>query len=197
MASYLAIAAVGQALVNLLRDASRQEFPQAVFELFQASDFEKNFPGTEGGSVFLYRIGAHNNRRNLPPRPDADGTRYRPSLPVDLFFLITPWAAQKETQYRLLGWIMRTLEDTPILPAALLNEMDTNSEIFRPKESVEFIFDPLSLQDMSIIWENLKQVKILPSVTYVARMILLDSRLPMITGEPMQTREFAFSKALS
>ena len=194
MANYKAIAAVGQAIVNLLTDASRLEFPQAKFKLFQASDFttQGEPPTPEGATIYLYRLGVNAARRSLPPRWDADGKRYRPSLPLDLYFLVTIWAGSAEKQYRLLGWVMRVLEDTPILPATLLNELEQNGGIF--DGNIELFYDPLTLADMSVIWENLKQVKVLPSITYVARMVLIDSFTELPVGEPAQTRETVFQE---
>jgi hypothetical protein len=189
MANYRAIAAVGQAIVNLLKDASRVEFPQAKFKLFQASDFTdgNELPTPEGATIYLYRVGNNAARRSLPPRRDSDGKRYRPSLPLDLFFLVTIWAGDAEKQYRLLGWVMRVLEDTPILPAALLNDLEQNGDIF--DGNVELFLDPITLADMSVLWENLKQVRVLPSITYVARMVLIDSFTELPVGEPAQTRD--------
>jgi hypothetical protein len=196
MASYSAIAAVGTALVNLLKDASKTEFPQAKFKFFQASDFSDTtqFPTPEGATVYLYRVTVNTSRRNLPPRIEVDGTRTRPPLPLDLHFLITPFAGTADKQSRLLGWLMRVLEDTPILPAALLNELEQNGTIFDQDESVELQCDPLSISDMAILWENLKQIKALPSVTYVARMVKVNSQTVMNVYEPAQTREFPFQE---
>ena len=67
---------------------------------------------------------------NLPPRTALDGTRYRPPTPVDLHFLVTAWEGLQE-QFSMLGWIIRTLEDTPVLPAGLLNRFGGNrGEVF-------------------------------------------------------------------
>jgi len=198
MADYRALAAVGRGITNLLKDAARTEFPTADFKLFQASDFSGSGVTPLGVSVYLYRIEIHVNRRNLPPRTNpATDQRFLPSLPLDLFYLITPWAGDGEMQSRLLGWAMRILEDTPSLPATLLNELDQGGQIFAPGETVEVLFDPLSLHDMSVLWEHLRSAKVLPSVTYVARMVLLDSRTEMVSGELAQTREFRLEKEQS
>ncbi len=196
MAFYTAIAAVGTAIVNLLKDASRTEFPQADFKLLQASDFTLNsaIPSPEGASVFLYRVTVSTQRRNMPPRTDEIGVRFRPSLPVDLYFLITPWAADPEKQLRLLGWIMRVIEDASIIPSALLNELEQNGKIFSSAENIELFYEPLNMADMSILWENLKQVKLAPSVTYVARMVLLDSSSLLKVYDPVQARDVPFQE---
>jgi hypothetical protein len=95
-------------------------------------------------------------------------------LPLDLHYLLTAWAADPEKQQRLLGWSMRTLEDTPILPSAILNRYIDKPDTFRCDEAVEFICDPLSLQDLVSLWDKLKP-KYQTSVTYVACMITIDS----------------------
>jgi hypothetical protein len=111
---------------------------------------------------------------------------------VDLNFLITPWAADADKQLRLLGWIMRVIEDTPIIPAALLNELEQNGKIFAAAENVELFYEPLSMADTAILWENLKQVKVMPSVTYVTRMVLLDSGTALKAYDPVQSRDVPF-----
>ena len=195
MASYKAIAATGKAIENLLTNASRNEFSEAHFKVLQACDFNDSdkIPKPEGASIYLYSVTANSLRRNMPVRRDPTKL-YRPALPLDLHFLITTWAQEADKQNSLLGWVMRILEDTPILPVTLLNEFDPNSTVFQEGESVGLVFDPLNLQDMSTLWDNLKQIKVLPSVTYVARGVLIDSLSETALGELVQTREFKMVK---
>ena len=86
---------------------------------------------------------------------------------------------------------MQQLEDMPILPSGLLNSNNQGPEsmIFYPDETVEVICDPISLQDMVNIWENLK-TKMQASVTYVARMVMIESELELVEARPIQTRDF-------
>ena len=119
MASYHAIAGVGQAILGLLTDACpRTEFPAAGFALYQAGDFRA--PMAEGVSLYLHRIGPSVARRRMADRVTPDGRKLMPSLSLDLHYMLTPWAQSTVVQHHLLGWAMRTLEDTPILPAGLL-----------------------------------------------------------------------------
>lgn len=198
MANYKAIAAVGQMVVDMLTAAWQNEtlnesrdkdIPKAKFSLVQAADFASGadkIPGT-GATVFLYRVGLNASCRSQMPRKHK-GKSYYPSLPLDLYFLITPWAPAPDTQLYLLGWTMRTLEDIHNLPAASLNQRSYEST-FGSHESVGLIFDPLPLADMATLWENLKTEKILPSVTYVVRGILIDSTVEFQDMKPVQTRD--------
>jgi hypothetical protein len=71
--------------------------------------------------VFLYRVVPNSSNRNLTGRLDESGHRQLNQLSLDLHILVFVWAQHAETQHRLVGWVMRTLEDYPILPASVLN----------------------------------------------------------------------------
>jgi hypothetical protein len=191
MAQYPAIATLGQAIIKLLM-VSRpvgEVFDKARFELYQVENFAK--PMEEGISLYLYRIGLNAARRNLPLRIGLDGRRYRAPLPLDLHYLLTAWGKSSERQLRLLGWAMRLIEDTPLLSSGLLNDIGPEPEIFFPNETVELVFDPLSLQDMYSIWSIMK-VSQQPSASYVARAVALDSINPLTEAPPVQTRVFDY-----
>ena len=192
LATHHAITATSQAILGLLeRACPKPEFGGAAFELYQCKDFQK--PMDEGLSLYLYRV-ATSSRRNLPSRTGPDGQQYLPSLPLDVYYLLTAWAKTAAKQQRLLGFCIRELGDTPILPASLLNHFGPEHDTIGPNEAVELIFEPLSLQEMSYLWEPLKP-NIQPSASYVARMISIDSSVEISNARLVQTREFDFAKA--
>ena len=187
MAKTQAIAATGQAILGLLADAvPKPEFATARFELYQVGDFNPALD--EGISLYLYRVAVNAARRNLPPTVAPDGKRFRSPIPLDLHFLLSAWARTAVKQQRLLGWAIRTLADTPILPASLLNHYGPESDVFRPSETVELILDQLTLQDLNNLWSA---AKISPplSINYVARMVAIESTLELVDAPAVQTRE--------
>src|SRR5215510_9042910 len=188
MGTFQAIAATGQAMLGLLSDAvPRDQFPNAQFELYQMSNFQQ--PMEEGISLFLYRIAANTSRRNLPPTTGPDGRRFRPPIPVDLYYIATAWAPTAVRQQRLLGWSIRMFEDVPILPTGLLNNYGPEPEIFQPGETVEIILDSLNLQDLNNFW-GVSKSSLQLSVGYVARMVGISSELPLTEASEVQTRDF-------
>ena len=194
MATFPAIAATGLAVVGLLKDAGvGTEFADLRFELSQAGDFSSGTPMTEGVSLYAYRVAINATRRNLPPSTGRDGRRYRSPLPLDLYFLLLPWAKSAVRQLRILGWAMRELHNVPILPASLLNHYGPEHDTFRPDEAVELMCETPTLQDMSNILEPIKYAQPL-SVAYVARMVLIESSVPVSEGELVQAREFVYAK---
>jgi hypothetical protein len=187
MANYRAIAAIGAALEGLIRDRyPRDEFGTGLtIQLYQTRDFEQ--PMTEGFSVYLYRVAVNGSVRNRTPRRAPDGTRYRPSLPLDLYFMITPWAQDVALQLRMLGWVMRLMEDTAVLSGGHLNHYLQENDTFPLEEGVELVCEPLSLTDYLTLWDRLRP-RLPASATYALRMVAIDSDVPMAEPGPVQTR---------
>lgn len=195
MATFNAIAATSEALRRHLRDAPRPSaFQQVAVDVFQPSDFQTAAPAGGRISLFLFRVGVNTSRRHLGPTPGAPelGTdrkvRYRSPIPLDLFFLVSAWGLTPDFQQRLLGWCIRAIEDTPVLPAGVLNQFQPEP-VFRDTETVELLCEPLQLQDLNYLWELVKPNPPL-SITYVARMIAIESTLRMPEGDLVQTRGF-------
>jgi hypothetical protein len=193
MASWNAIAATTRAILGLLEESYPREFGKLAFSPAQVSEFAGDKVPADGFTLCLYRVSINGSVRNLPPRTAANGVRFRPSLPVDLQYLLTPWAGDVEKQQRLLGWSMRQLEDNAILPSGLLNRFLKEPDVFRSEETVELFFEPLSLTDFTNVWDKLKP-RMQTSANYVARMVLIDSDIELREGPPVQTRVFDIAK---
>ena len=192
MANFRAIGAIGAALTGLIRDRyPRAEFgPSLNVELYQTGNFHS--PMKDGFSVFLYRIAINGAIRNLPVRRTPDGGTFRPSLPLDLFFMITPWAEDAERHHRMLGWVMRMMEDLSVLSASHLNHYIAETDTFGPTESIDIICEPLALADYFTIWDRLRTLP--ASATYALRMLRLDSEIPVGEAPLVQTRQFDFGE---
>jgi hypothetical protein len=173
MANYRAIAAASATILGLLRD----RFPSADFggplniALYQAKDFAT--PMKEGIAICLWRVAPNISRRALGPRTDILGRRFKPSLPVDLYYLLVPFADDAERQQRLLGWMLRAMHELGPLVASQLNHFLAESDIFAEAESLDMVNDPLTIADQLTLWDRIKHMP--PSATYAMRMMLLDS----------------------
>jgi hypothetical protein len=187
MAGYPAIAGTSLAILDLLRSAALEtEFAGVEFAHYHASNLEK--PMAEGVSLWLYRITV-NAARNLPVRIDADGTRHAPGLPLDLHYLVSAWATDPIQEQRLFAWTVRTIEDTPQLPAGVLNRHLPERDVFGPHETVELAWQPLTLAENLDLWDSVR-AKMRPSASYLARVVELDSGAERFDYPDVQTREF-------
>ena len=196
MANYRAIAATSTALAGLIRDRyPRDEFGAGLeIDLYQTRNFET--PMQDGFSIFLYRVAINGAVRNLTLRRAPDGRRYRPSLPLDLYYLITPWAQDVERQQRMLGWVMRLMEDQGVFSAGHLNHYMPETDTFMPKEGLEIICEPLTLTDYLTLWDRLRP-RLPPSVTYALRMVLIDSDVHIPDAPPVQTRQLDMGQVIA
>lgn len=189
MAGLHAVGTITLALVGLLDQArSRINVPNLKVEALQAAAMKTGPNGGVGVSVYLHRVTVSTARRNLPPRVTPEGRRLRPPLPLDVYYLLSAWAKKPEIQHYILAWAMRTLEDTPTLSAPLLNGFDPTNRPFADDETVDLVYDPVSIQDMLNIWEVGKPA-LQPSVSYVARVVPIDSQSTEPDAKPVQTRQ--------
>jgi hypothetical protein len=190
MASYRAIGATCEGVLRMLRQAwSLALFndAQLQFEVYTTKDFAT--PMETGVSLFLYKAGRNELQRTPPARPDSQGRPRRPQLPLNLYMLLTPWAKDASLEHEILGWMMRTIEDTPVLPAGLLNSRIAG--VFEPEETVELVPGDLTYEELFRIWDVLPQDYHI-SVPYVARVVRIDSQFEVAGAGPVLTRQLDY-----
>lgn len=173
MATTNAIAATSTGILRLLEqayDASRFGGRPAIFALYRTRDFHT--PMTFGLSLFLWSVEPSGIASPTRARPHPLGIAAPPPLPVDLHYLMTAWADEPAEQQALLGWAMRALHGTPVLPATVLNVACPGT--FDPGETVELSAEHLSRQDLAPLWA-LMAPDPQPSAAYVARAVELAS----------------------
>ena len=190
MADYRAIEAVGQALIYVLRANYRPEdFDNELqFQVYLRENFAD--PMTAGVSLFLYRL-IHNGIHRIPSGRRVPGEPpFQTKLPLDLHYMVTVWARDASLQHRIAGWMMRTIEDTPVIPFAVLDAVATG--VFSPEETVELVLGELSTEDLLRIWETLGQDGYQLSIPYLARNIYVESSQRVSVHEPVQERRFGW-----
>jgi hypothetical protein len=190
MATFRAIEATCEATMRLLQQSWRRDLFEdrdLQFQVYQTQDFAT--PMSTGVSLFLYRVTVNIVQRTPRPRPGPQGRQRRPQLPLDLHLLLTPWADHASLTQSILGWTMRIIEDTAVLPAGLLNAVTDG--VFDDDETVEIVFGQLSNEEMFRIWDVLPRDYQI-SIPYTARIVRIDSDLDLIEGGPVITKELDF-----
>ena len=173
MASFKAIDAVSRAVIALLQGCYRPDDFQGhplEFKVCLAQDL----PLQAGVSLFLYRIDPNKAIRPLPGRPGPDGRRGPPPIAVDLHFLLTAWAGDASLQHAIAGWMMRVMEDHPVLAVP-----DLDDQVFRPGETVEIVQESLTTEEMLHTWELTAGHAYQLSVSYLARSVQIESAARM------------------
>jgi hypothetical protein len=195
VATHRAIDAVCQGVIDLLRDNyAPADFNQELdFRVYGAANFAAHM--TSGVSLFLYRVYIDGVRRLPPGRIASDGTRAHPMLPVDLHFILTPWGKDVSTLHAITGWVMRTIEDTPVLPSGLLNRRVPG--VFRSDEAVELTIGDIATEQLLHLWELIGPASYRLSVPYVARNVRIESERVDDSGALVQERVSRFRELIA
>jgi hypothetical protein len=178
MANLNSIAATGRSLERQLNLAFA-EAPVPVANrttrafLVRTEDFDQSSNASilvrPALSIFLYRVDFNKTMRAAWAGVSFhDGQAH---LPLDLHFLITPWADNAEQEHAILGRAMQCLDTTPILSGPLLHA----SGEWATNEAVNLVMDEISTEAVMRTFDSLPTDYRI-SVPYIARVIRLDSR---------------------
>ncbi|MGW3650370.1 DUF4255 domain-containing protein [Streptomyces sp. NPDC000878] len=192
MSNALAIAHVTQALALLIENNLGPEFDQAV-------KVEPSKPPTEPSgeptiSVFLYQVTPNTSQRNndLPTRA-TDGTLVkRPAAALDLHFLISAYGEENElVGQRLIGSVVRTLHEIPILPRDVIEQAGekpylAGSDLLESAQRVRFSPTVMDIDETSKLWGMLYQTPYSLSVVYQAALVLIEGRETPAPAKPVQ-----------
>ncbi len=146
---------------------------------------EMTTAGESGISVWLYRIARDEQRLNAPPEWIAPD-RIRPTpLPIRLHYLISPVigidgaAAPIETRHHILGAVMQTMHERPLISGALLSGdyAGTSVELAVRLESPD-------LESLARLWDSLDAGYQL-SVSYEVGIVSIAGTLPDQFGPPV------------
>lgn len=170
MATTDAIAFLGDTLVALLREGLDGVVAPADVILSTPDDFKAFTPLQPSVTVFLYHVALHGEMRNAPRRSGLNGVPRRPSLPLELRFLVTPWTRRARDAYRIIGMIALAFYDHPVLSFGELQ----GDGVWAADDTVELLMESLPVEQHYDIWEP-TDIPYRLSLAYLARVVGIDS----------------------
>lgn len=139
-------------------------------------------------SLYLYQVqpNPHARRAMIVAAP---GEQRHPPLSLDLSYLLTPLSGSAEDNLVILGRAMQILDANTIVRARFLD-----SDLRPPVPQVEVRMDPVSLEELTRIWNAFNEPYQL-SVCYQVQYVAIDSvRLPD-EGPPVEEAHFDVHEA--
>jgi hypothetical protein len=183
MADFDSFAGAGRSIVRLLNLGFTEANPHPTASktsavLIRTEDFKNDASNTTDGSpltppavsIFFYRVDF--NRTMRAPWSAVGNYEGRAHLPVDMHFLLTPWAENAEYELRLLGRAMQILETHPILTGPLLDPMGS----WAPSDAVQLCLAEITTEEVMRTFDSLP-VDFKLSVPYVARVIRISEQI--------------------
>ena len=121
-------------------------------------------------SLFLYQLAenVHMRNRNMVV-PDPERLVYPPVI-LDLYYLLTPYAQEREDEFDILERVIRVFYDNAALRGSTLKGMllDSGNDVLR------VVLHPLTLEDLNHLWNTFaKPFK--TSVAYLVTLIRIPS----------------------
>ena len=179
MADFTAIASVGKSLERYLSACFTDPLVPAPVPgsttkavLARTEDFSNGGGGQITPpclSIFLYRVDFNKTMRAAWSGVGShDGFGH---LPLDLHYMMTPWASDPELEHRIIGRTMQALESTPIMSGPLL----TPAGGWAPNEGVQILLEDVPTEWVMRTFDSLPTDFKL-SIPYLARVTRIDGR---------------------
>jgi hypothetical protein len=137
-----------------------------------------------GVNIFLYQISPNPALRNADlqtRRPDGTLLR-RPQTALDLHYLLTFYGDETRLeQQRLLGAVALALHAHPVLPPALIQQVETQTtflhgaDLDQQSDLVRFVPINFSLEELSKLWSFLLKIDYVLSTAYMASVVLIET----------------------
>jgi hypothetical protein len=194
MSNALAVATVTQALALLIENNLSPEMDIAVKVETRKPPAEP--PAEPTINVFLYQVTPNPSMRHtdLPTRA-SDGTLLkRPATALDLHFLISAYGEEAElVGQRLIGCVVRTLHEIPVLPKELIDLAAERpylegSDLAESPQKVRFTPTVMDIDETSKLWGMLHQTPYTLSVAYQASLVLIEGRERPVPAKPVERR---------
>jgi hypothetical protein len=188
MSDFAVIGVVGEILKGVLRTNLRSALGTSFDPLDSVTLLSPN--DLEGVtrhrlSLFLYQIAENAHMKNQPmERVQTNELRF-PPLSLNLYYLLTPFAGDETNEIKgwdahtILGKAMQVFYDNAVLDGpnlmGILQDPDVDREEYYDQiKQIKIILAPISLDDMTKIWNSLETPFRL-SVCYEVRVIMIES----------------------
>ncbi len=146
-------------------------------------------PSGSGVNLYMYRTNESPYLKNIDWPGDRSGApaRPEPALSLELFYLLTPFAARpqqndpEDAAHRMLGQAMLLLHEYPILNRVHLPGFDASSVLpdflLNSYEDIRIRLHPVSMDELSKIWSTIGKPYRL-SVAYEVTLVQLTPTAP-------------------
>ncbi|RVU28508.1 DUF4255 domain-containing protein [Streptomyces antnestii] len=192
MSNALALAHVTQALALLIEANLQPEIGMAV--KVEPRKPPADPPSDPTITVFLYQVTPNTSQRNndLPTRASDGRVVKRPAAALDLHFVISAYGEENElVGQRLIGSVVRTLHEIPILPKDIIEQAGekpylAGSDLAEAVQKIRFTPTAMDVDETSKLWGMLYQTPYSLSVVYQAALVFIEGRETPVPAKPVE-----------
>jgi hypothetical protein len=116
-------------------------------------------------TIFLYRITVNPQLRNAHRRNTGGGKSSRQLLPLELSFMVTPWASDAGDALLISGRILQIFYDR-----ADLGIGDLSGSSWEAHDTMQLLLETLPIEDQYRLWDS-GEIPFRLSHNYIARVV--------------------------
>ncbi|MEO0457817.1 MAG: DUF4255 domain-containing protein [Cyanobacteria bacterium P01_A01_bin.114] len=183
MSNHLAIATVTATLQRTLQASVQNHVEGARITTVSPSEIGKGTPET-GVNIFMYQVISNPALHNIDATPlRTRGTPVKRQAALDLYYMLSFYGNNNElAPQRLLGSVVRTLNDKRVITQAMIREAcnDTTFSFLRESnladqvQKINIMPLDLNLEDLSKTWSVFFQTPYILSVAYKSLVVLVE-----------------------
>lgn len=191
MSDFTAIEGVTDTLAKILADgitnSSNPQLHGVAIDLRSPKEMREANNAT-GISLWLYRVTRDADMLNDRPERISPTQIRRSSLPIHLYYLVTPMVSDVGDRQVLIGRVLQLFNDHAILRGAdLQDSLAGNTDEFR------VTLETLTLEELTRVWFSLSEPYDL-SVSYEVQVVKIDTDLEAVEGSSVLTRNAKFAQ---
>jgi hypothetical protein len=152
---------------------------------------EMQHGGLTGVSVWLYKVSRMAEMLNDPPERKTANQIQRAPLPVQLYYLVTPFMDDPLTRHIVLGRVLQVFNDN-----AIVRGSDLQGVLQGSGEQLRVNLEALTIEQLSLVWDALSEPYQL-SVTYLVQVVKIDSDLEPLRSSPVLERDVEYTQIVS
>ncbi|MEX0269733.1 DUF4255 domain-containing protein [Leptolyngbyaceae cyanobacterium UHCC 1019] len=199
MSNYLAIATVTATLQRILQAFVQEDVDGMRVTTLPPGQIGNGTPET-GINLFLYQVSRNAALKNTDTLSNrTKGTPVKRQAVLDLHYMISFYGNETELEpQRLLGSVIRTFSDRPVLLPNVIQETISDSsfrfladsDLADQIQQVTITPVDLSLDDLSKVWSTFFQAPYRLSVTYKVTMVTIEGEDSLKKALPVRDRNF-------
>ena len=198
MSNYLAIATVTATLQKTLQQVIQRDVDGARVTTARPEGSGSGAPET-GVNLYLYHLKRNPawGNADISSRQRKGEVVKRNQIALDLYYLLSFYGNEAELEpHRLLGSVLRTMEDRAILSPQMIREVVSeptfnflsNSDLAEQLDTVRTELLSVSTDELSKVWSVFSQTPYSLSVIYKVSIVLLEGEDPSRPALPVRER---------
>jgi hypothetical protein len=167
MALFNTLHDVDDTLRYLIKAHLQDEFPEFkydnAFTFDSPADIDASTLTTAQVSIFLYQIVENNFLKNNDREFSGDDKMIYPPMFLDLYYLFTPYASERDKEHTILERIMTAFHDHAVLKEPVLQ----GNLVYGGNTEIRTVSHSFSFDEINKLWERFPNKPFKLSVAYM------------------------------